>query len=52
MIEKYIIENTKYTIEEVTDLEGVYYNVYNKKDNQVEISFIHLDSAKKYTSIK
>jgi len=46
--EKYITDNKYYQIEQVIDNHGIYYNVYNKKDMQVEISFCYLKSAKEY----
>ena len=59
MTEEYIICNKKYQIEKVWDSYkdklndyNSYYNVYNKKDMQVERSFAHLKSAKKYCGMK
>ena len=46
--EKYITDNKYYQIEQVIDSQGIYYNIYNKKDMQVEISFHYLKSAKEY----
>ena len=59
MTEEYIVCNKKYQIEKVWDDykdklndHNPYYNVYNKKDMQVEISFAYLKSAKEYCGIK
>ena len=52
MKEQYIVCNKKYQIEKVIDNEGFYYNVYNKKDMQVETSFAYLNSARKYIDIE
>jgi len=52
MREEYVTCNKYYQIEKATDdasyLGDHYYNVYNKKDMQVEISFAYLKSAKEY----
>ena len=48
MRETYVTCNKDYQIEKATDNQGYYYNVYNKKDTQVEISFAYLKSAKEY----
>ena len=43
MNEEYLAETNSWRLEKVTDHEGVYYNVYCKKSNEVIDSFINLE---------